>query len=103
VETLLKGVVGLFGIFVVALLVGGITSDAPIDSLMAISDNPFATAFSVEMVLGILILAIIIFLVESNTTTAIIWIALLFSFGNPVAAAYLIVRFNYLKSLASSE
>ncbi len=102
-DTLLKGVVGLFAIFVVALLVRGITSDAPIDSLMAIFDNPFATAFTIEMVLGILVLAIIVFLIESDTTTAIIWIALIFSFGNPAAAAYLIVRYNYLKSLTSSE
>jgi len=103
VDIIFKGVVGLFSVAVTVLLAMAIASEAPVDSIIAIADNPFATAFSIEMVLGILVLAIVIFLVESNTTTALIWIVLLFTFGNPVAGVYLIVRYNYLKSLVSSQ
>ena len=102
-DTIFKGLVGLFSVIVTILLALAITSEAPIDSIMAIADNPFAMAFSVELILGILVLAIVIFLVESNTTTALIWIALIFSFGNAAAGVYLIVRYNHLKSLVSSE
>ncbi len=102
-DIIFKGVVGLFSVAVTVLLAMAIASETPIDSIIAIADNPFALAFSIEMVLGILVLAIVIFLVESNTTTALIWIALLFTFGNPVAGAYLIVRYNHLKSLVSSQ
>lgn len=103
VDILFKGVVGLFSIAVTILLAMAIASEAPIDSFIAIADNPFATAFSIELLLGLLVLAIIIFLLESNTTTALTWIVLLFTFGNPVAGLYLIVRYNYLKSLVSSQ
>ena len=102
-DTIFKGVVGLFSVVVTILLVMAIASEAPIDSIMAIADNPFATVFSIELILGILILAIVIFLVESNTTTALIWIVLIFTFGNAVAGVYLIVRYNYLKSLVSPQ
>jgi len=103
VDNIFKGVVGLFSVAVTILLAMAIASEAPIDSIIAIADNPFATVFSIELILGILVLATVIFLVESNTTTALIWIVLLFTFGNPVAGVYLIVRYNYLKSLVSSQ
>ena len=102
-DNIFKGVVGLFSVAVTILLAMAIASEAPIDSIIAIADNPFATVFSIELILGILVLATVIFLVESNTTTALIWIVLLFTFGNPVAGVYLIVRYNYLKSLVSSQ
>lgn len=99
--TVVRAAIGLLGLALAALIAWAAVSLQDLhgsffDQLAVITTLPWGTAGLVDLYIGFVLIAVLMFLTERSWVVAALWAAPLFVLGNVWAALWFVIRLPHL-------